>query len=150
MPDASENEIEGFLRSHGPFEPPPRHSCGARIGDWKVLAFLGRGGSSEVYRAENTVTGLVAALKILYRSDDSARERFRREVSLVAKMRSAAFPKFYGAGECDGQFYLADAFRSPVLELGRNLCINLGEMIENADQPLLDLRAVLFRHGQIS
>ena len=113
MPDASDSEIEGFLRSRGPFEPPPRHPCGERIGDWKILAFLGRGGSSEVYRAENTVTGLVAALKILCRSDASARERFRREVRLVAEMRSAAFPKFYGAGECDGQFYLAEELLEP-------------------------------------
>lgn len=129
MPDARDSEIEGFLRSHGPFEQPPRHPCGERIGDWKILAFLGRGGSSEVYRAENTVTGLVAALKILYRSDDSARERFRREVRLVAEMRSAAFPKFYGAGEYDGQFYLAE------------------ELLESAPLPMRDAAVARFILG---
>ena len=49
MPDARDDEIEGFLRGHGPFEKPPLLSCGERIGDWKAHAFLGRGGSAEAF-----------------------------------------------------------------------------------------------------
>ena len=49
MPDARDDEIEGFLRVHGPFEKPPHLSCGERIGDWKAHAFLGRGGSAEAF-----------------------------------------------------------------------------------------------------
>ena len=41
--------VERFLASHGPFEKPPAFRCGDGIGDWRVLAFLGRGATSEVY-----------------------------------------------------------------------------------------------------
>ena len=108
MSDAADREIEDFLREHGPFEKPPILSCGERVGDWKALAFLGRGGSAEVFRAENVVTGIVGALKVLCRTDDAARVRFRREARLIAETKSAAFPKFYGAGECDGRLYIAE------------------------------------------
>ena len=114
MPDERDSEMEDYLRAHGPFEQPPLCSCGERVGDWKVLAFLGRGGTSEVYRAENVITGLVAALKVLVCSDDRARIRFKREVQLVADMRSSAFPKFYGAGESGGLLYLAEELLEPV------------------------------------
>ena len=53
MSDAADGEIEGFLRSHGPFESPPLLLNGDGVGEWTIRAFLGRGGSAEVYRAEN-------------------------------------------------------------------------------------------------
>ena len=114
MSDAADREIEDFLRAHGPFENPPTLSCGERVGDWKALAFLGRGGSAEVFRAENVVTGIIGALKVLYRTDDAARVRFRREARLIAETKSAAFPKFYGAGESDGCLYIAEELLEPV------------------------------------
>ena len=100
MSDAADGEIEGFIRSHGPFESPPLLTNGESVGEWTIRAFLGRGGSAEVYRAENKTTGIVAALKVLCRSDDRTRERFRREAQLVAEIGSSTFPKFYGAGGC--------------------------------------------------
>ncbi|MBQ6338959.1 MAG: serine/threonine protein kinase [Kiritimatiellae bacterium] len=114
MPDARDDEIEGFLRVHGPFEKPPHLSCGERIGDWKAHAFLGRGGSAEVYRAENVVTGIVGALKVLCRTDGRSRERFRRETHLLAETKSPAFPMFYGAGESDGHLYIAEELLEPI------------------------------------
>lgn len=114
MSETPNSEIEGFLRAHGPFEKPPILSCGERVGDWTVRAFLGRGGSAEVFRAENVVTGIVGALKVLHRTDDRSRERFRREARIIAETRSAAFPLFYGAGECDGRFYIAEELLEPI------------------------------------
>ena len=114
MPDVVDEEIEGFLRSHGPFEEPPILACGDRVGGWMIRAFLGRGGSSEVYRAENETTGFVAALKILCRTDDRTRERFRREARLLAEMRCASFPKFYEAGNANGRFYIAEELLEPM------------------------------------
>ena len=113
MSDVADEEIEGYLRSHGPFEKPSLLACGDRVGEWIIRAFLGRGGSSEVYRAENETTGFVAALKILCRTDDRTRGRFRREARLLAEMRCAAFPKFYGAGNADGRFYIAEEILEP-------------------------------------
>ena len=114
MSDAADDEIEGFLRAHGPFETPPLLANDDSVGEWRIRAFLGRGGSAEVYRAENKATGLVAALKVLCKSDDMTRERFRREARLLAEMRSAAFPKFYGAGCADGRFYIAEELLEPM------------------------------------
>ena len=114
MSDAADGRIGDFLRSHGPFEEPPLLLNGERVGEWTIRAFLGRGGSAEVYRAENATTGLVAALKVLCKSDDRTRERFKREAQLVAGMRCAAFPKFYGAGSADGRFYIAEELLDPM------------------------------------
>ena len=114
MSDSADREIEDFLHAHGPFEKPPTLSCGERVGDWKTLAFLGRGGSAEVFRAANVVTGIVGALKVLYRTDDAARARFRREARLIAETKSTAFPKFYGAGESDGRLYIAEELLEPI------------------------------------
>lgn len=118
MPDATESELEWRLRQHGRFEPAPVAMAGCIIGGWKVLAFLGRGGSAEVYRAENAATGIVGALKVLYRADDKALGRFRREARLAAELTGAAFPKFYGAGEDSGRLYLAEELLEP-MELPR-------------------------------
>ena len=118
MPDATESELERRLRQHGRFEPAPVAMTGCIIGGWKVLAFLGRGGSAEVYRAENAATGIVGALKVLYRADDKALGRFRREARLAAELTGAAFPKFYGAGEDSGRLYLAEELLEP-MELPR-------------------------------
>ena len=118
MPDATESELERRLRQHGRFEPAPVAMTGCIIGGWKVLAFLGRGGSAEVYRAENEAAGIVGALKILYRADDKTRARFRREAQLSAELPGAAFPKFYGAGEDSGRLYLAEELLEP-MELPR-------------------------------
>lgn len=106
--DAEDGEIERLLQAHGPFEKPPRLKESDRIGDWKVLAFLGRGGSAEVYRAENLVTGIFGAVKVLYRSDGTARARFKREAQLASELSGTAFPKFYGAGEDSGRLYIAE------------------------------------------
>ena len=108
MSDEPDDEIERFLRVHGPFEKPPLLGAGERIGDWKVLAFLGRGGSAEVYRAENVVTGIIGAVKVLYRSDDRVRARFKREAQLVSELSGVSFPRFYGAGEKSGRLYIAE------------------------------------------
>ena len=118
MPDATESELERRLRQHGRFEPPSGAAPGSAVGGWKVLAFLGRGGSAEVYRAENAATGIVGALKVLYRADDKALGRFRREARLAAELSGSAFPKFYGAGEDSGRLYLAEELLEP-MELPR-------------------------------
>lgn len=111
--DAEDGEIERLLQAHGPFEKPPRLKEGDRIGDWKVLAFLGRGGSAEVYRAENLATGIFGAVKVLYRSDGTARARFKREAQLLSELSGASFPKFYGAGEDSGRLYIAEELLEP-------------------------------------
>ena len=113
MSEADSAEIEGFLAAHEPFEEAAAFNRGERIGDWTVLAFLGRGATSEVYRAENSVTRQVGAVKVLMRGDDKAQERFRREIALLADTGCAALPRFYGAGKHCGRSFLATELLEP-------------------------------------
>lgn len=107
MSESGGADIERFLASHGPFEKAPLLRSGETVGDWRVTAFLGRGATSEVYRAENTVTRQVGAVKLFMRGDERALARFRREVALLAQMDCASLPRFYGAGVCDGRAFVA-------------------------------------------
>ena len=147
MSDADDSEIEGFLSGHKPFENPPTCLGGTCVGDWKILAFLGRGGSSEVYRAENTVTGQVAALKVLARTDGKTRERFKREVRLVAETQNAAFPKFYGAGEDNDRLYIAEELLEPVVLPSRDA--EVARFILNVAAGLAELHRLGFIHRDI-
>ena len=106
--------VEDFLRGHEPFDAEPTFAEGDIVGDWKVLAFLGRGGSGEVYRAENVHIGTVGALKALTREDAKARDRFRLEARLLSGATCAAFPRFCAYGEADGRPYLVTELLEPM------------------------------------
>ena len=102
-------EIEGFLAAHKPVSTGGSLAPGVVLGDWRVTAFLGRGGSGEVYRVVHTMLGTVAALKVCVRDPerDAARDeagcaRFRREAKLLAENKHLAFPFFLGFGEWEG------------------------------------------------
>ena len=86
---------------------------GTVFGDWRLTAFIGRGGSGEVYCAEHTVLGMSAAVKILVRSEDRAKARFLREAKMLAQLKSSAFPRFYAYGEANGALYLAMELLEP-------------------------------------
>lgn len=113
MSESAEADIERFLALHGPFEKAPLLRSGEMVGDWRVTAYLGRGATSEVYRAENAVTRQVGAVKLFMRGDDRALARFRKEVSLLAEAGSAALPRFYGAGEHSGHAFMAMELLEP-------------------------------------
>ena len=90
--------------------PVYHYSPEEMFGEWRVTAFLGRGGSGEVYRVVHVSLGTAAALKVCVRDTgrDDARDaavcaRFRREAELLAKNTHPAFPRFMGFGERDGR-----------------------------------------------
>lgn len=77
-----------------------------------MLGFLGEGGMSRVYLAEDATTGEHVAVKIMKREQVSnrlARERFLREVEVAAKIRHPNVVRILDAGE--------RADRSPFLVL---------------------------------
>ncbi|MFO0611747.1 MAG: serine/threonine-protein kinase [Polyangiaceae bacterium] len=83
----------------------------ARVGPYEIVAELGRGGMSVVYRARDSRAALEVALKILPPSraaDRVYRTRFVRE---VAAMRGVSHPNIvsvFEASEADAPvFYLA-------------------------------------------
>ena len=112
--DEKSAALERFLRGHEPFAAKPLYAPGETVGDWKVLAFLGRGGSGEVYRAENVHIGTIGALKTLTREDAKARDRFRLEARLLSRATCAAFPRFCAYGEAEGRPYLVTELLEPM------------------------------------
>ena len=100
------HDIDAFLAAHAPVESSATFAPGEVFGDWRVTAFLGRGGSGEVYRVVHTTLGTAAALKVCVKNPerDAARDeavctRFRREAKLLAENKHPAFSCFRGFGE---------------------------------------------------
>lgn len=130
--DGLESRITGFLSSHGAFEDAPVCRVGDVFDEWRIVSFLGRGGSGEVYRAEHVRLGTFAALKILVKDSLSAAQRFAMEAKTLSESRCAAFPRFFGYGEANGRLYLAQELLEP-LDLpscGRNVAAFLLKVCE--------------------
>ena len=102
-----------FCAVHAPVTDGGSFPAGTVFGDWRVTAFIGRGGNGEVYCAEHVALGTSAAVKVLVRKDERAKHRFVREAALLAKMRSNAFPRFMAFGEANGCPYLAMELLEP-------------------------------------
>ena len=105
--------LSEFCSAHAPVLAGGRFPAGTVFGDWRVTAFIGRGGNGEVYCAEHVALGTPAAVKVLMRDEDRAKERFAREAKLLAKMKSKYFPRFFAYGEANGRAYLAMELLEP-------------------------------------
>lgn len=87
-------------------------SVGQRIGSWRLLRELGRGGMGTVYLAERTGADFeqLAAVKLLHtgdRSEDSLR-RFERERRILASLEHPNIARLIDGGQTgDGRPYLA-------------------------------------------
>ena len=99
-------EIDTFLKTHEPIASNASFAPGEMFGSWCITAFLGRGGSGEVYRVIDSSLGTQAALKVyIPRIDDeasrnaAAKERFMREARFLAKNAHPSFPRFFCFGE---------------------------------------------------
>lgn len=133
---STEGEIESFLSSHRRVFSP-RFAEGDVIGDWRIVAFIARGGTAEVYRAErgmpsdsrgvgqsgapevNHVGREVVALKVLHKNDEVHRQRLAREAEFLRTHKHSAFPVLLDSRIAeDGPSYLAEEFLYP-LELPR-------------------------------
>jgi serine/threonine protein kinase len=107
---------------------------GTAFGRFRLMALLGRGGMGEVWKAFDTVTERVVALKVLpaqYADDETFRERFRREARSAAGLSDPHVVPIHDFGEIDGRLYV-----SMRLIEGRDLQSIL------ADGPLEPARAV--------
>ena len=106
--------LDDFLDGHDPIPSDASLAPGTVVSGWRIVAFLGRGGSAEVYRAvDESHPHRVAAVKILVRSDGSRLERFRREADMLSRLKCQALPRIYDSGEVDGKPYMALEFLEP-------------------------------------
>ena len=107
------DQIAELCAAHGPVAPACRFPVGTIFGDWRLTAFIGHGGSGEVYCAEHISLGTPAAVKVLVRDEPRAKERFVREAKLLSELKSTSFPQFYSYGEANGCPYLAMELLEP-------------------------------------
>jgi hypothetical protein len=74
------------------------------VGDFRLVDFLGAGGMGEVYRAVNTRTGLVAAVKVLTEATDAGLiERFFNEARIQASIQHPNIARFYEFHQLNSQ-----------------------------------------------
>jgi Protein kinase domain len=82
---------------------------GTPFGRYRLLDLLGRGGMGEVWRAFDTVTERVVALKVLpfqYADDEVFQERFRREAKSAAGLDEPHVVPIHDFGEIEGRLFV--------------------------------------------
>ena len=88
----------------------PSGRTGDKLGEYKLLGVLGRGGMGVVYEAVQETLRRPVALKVLPASrvvDRQSRERFLREAQAAASLQHPGIVPVYGVGEAEGQVYYA-------------------------------------------
>ncbi|MCP5120035.1 MAG: protein kinase, partial [bacterium] len=79
-----------------------------RLGDFRIIRELGRGGMGIVYEAEQESLGRRVALKVLPRQlllDPEQLERFEREARTAAGLHHTNIVPIFGVGAHDGYHY---------------------------------------------
>ena len=112
------DSLERYLDQQPGQANPMTLKEGDVVGDWRVRALIGRGGSSEVYRVEHVRNGGFAALKLLLPAEDSAaeerrRQRLRQEIELLSTGAFPGFPRYCGTGTWQGRLYLVEELFEP-------------------------------------
>lgn len=82
---------------------------GTPFGRYRLVELLGRGGMGEVWRAYDTETNRVVALKVLLKhlaSDEAFQQRFRREANAAAGLNDPHIVPIHHFGEIDGSLYV--------------------------------------------
>ena len=83
---------------------------GTPFGRYRLLRLLGRGGMGEVWRAYDTVTDRIVAIKLLpanLSADADFQQRFRREAHAAARLNSPHVVPIHDYGEIDGRLFVS-------------------------------------------
>ena len=84
-----------------------------RLGDFRIIREIGRGGMGVVYEAEQISLGRHVALKVMPRqlfADPQTKWRFQREAKTAAKLHHSNIVPVFGVGEHDGLPYYVMQF----------------------------------------
>ena len=82
---------------------------GTPFGRYRLIELLGRGGMGEVWRAYDTATDRVVAVKLLpahLAADQTFVQRFRREAHAAAQLNNPHIIPIHTYGEIDGRLYV--------------------------------------------
>ena len=92
----------GWLRMVSPVEGTP-------FGRYRLIELLGHGGMGEVWRAHDSDTDRVVAIKVLpahFSDNEEFQRRFRREAHAAAGLNSPHVVPIHHYGEIDGRLYV--------------------------------------------
>ncbi len=115
-----------------------------RLGDYRVLREVGRGGMGVVYEAEQESLGRRVALKVMagHRlSDPSQLARFAREAKAAARLHHTNIVPVFGVGEAEGvhyyvmQFIQGQGLDAVLNELKRLEAVREGPAETTAERP---------------
>lgn len=84
-----------------------------RLGDFRIIRAIGRGGMGVVYEAEQISLGRHVAVKVMPRqllADPQTKWRFQREAKAAAKLHHSNIVPVFGVGEHDGLPYYVMQF----------------------------------------
>lgn len=87
--------------------------AGTRIGHYKILAMLGKGGMGEVYLAQDSNLGRRVALKLLsagFTQREDRVMRFQQEARAVSALNHPNIITIYEIGETDSTHFIATEF----------------------------------------
>ncbi len=82
---------------------------GTPFGRYRLIELLGRGGMGEVWRAHDTATDRVVAIKVLpahFSDNEEFQRRFRREAHAAARLNTPHVVPIHNYGEIDGRLYV--------------------------------------------
>ena len=109
-PISSGEEATVGMPSYSRGSTGERATVGDRVGDYRLLRELGRGGMGVVYEAEHTSSDRHLAVKLLSPElphTDQTISRFLNEASLAAGLSHPRTTFVYEAGERDGHFFIS-------------------------------------------
>ncbi len=107
----SGSTVIGQSRSGG--SPPPASPIPERLGDFRILREVGKGGMGIVYEAVQESLGRRVALKVLANHsmlDDKGLQRFWQESRAAASLHHTNIVPVFGIGEHDGLHYYVMQF----------------------------------------
>lgn len=152
-------EVEKMLRANDDMDSHPAFAVDRvatdlpdTIAGYRIISVLGRGGMSTVYAAEHSSFGDVA-LKVLPAnlvSRPVAKERFRREATLLQKVDHPALCRVFEIAVQDSQAVIAME-RAPGMTLEEAL-LNGSQSVNRAlgiAETIADVLAVTHRHGVV-
>ncbi|MDP6983409.1 MAG: protein kinase [Candidatus Latescibacteria bacterium] len=102
-----------------------------RLGSYRLLRELGRGGQGRVFLAEDERLSRQVALKVLppsFLTTDDSLARFRREAEVASRLDHPGICTVYEAGEFAGQCYISMQFVE-----GESLATQIARMCEESE-----------------